>query len=354
MKVLMVGVDESTKGGMWTVVDNYLKNEQYQSNVELKYIPTSITGSIFKRLIFTFFSILKVFFYTLFNKYDILHVHMSEKGSVYRKSIIMKISKIRNAKIIIHMHGAEFEKWYKTLNDNKKGKVCKILNSCDKILILGNYWNEFVGSLMQDKNKVEVLYNAVFVPNEYNYDSTSKNILFLGLIGKRKGIYDLLNAMKILKSYSNFDGKLLIYGPDDTLEGINNLIINNDLSNCVEYCGWLKPEEKGTVLRKFSINVLPSYNEGLPMTILETMAYGIPNISTNVAAIPEAIDSNNGILIEPGNVDELVNAILKLNTNDKLRKKLSEESYKKALEDFSIESHINRLLGIYRDVISEE
>lgn len=352
MKVLMVGVDESTKGGMWTVVDNYLKNEHYQNDVDLKYIATSITGSIPKRVLFIFVSILKVLFYTLFNKYDILHVHMSEKGSVYRKYIVMKISKIRKAKIIIHMHGAEFEKWYKTLNNKKQNKVRSIINSCDKILILGNYWNKFIGSLMDDKSKVEVLYNAVFVPDEYKYDVNSKNILFLGLVGKRKGIYDLLDAMTKLKSNSQFDGKLLIYGPDDTAEGINNLIQNKKLSNFVEYCGWLKSEDKRELLQKISINVLPSYNEGLPMTILETMAYGIPNISTNVAAIPEAINKDNGIMIEPGNVEELTRAILELNSNDKLRKKLSTASYTKAINEFSIDSHINKLIDIYKKVNS--
>ena len=52
------------------------------------------------------------------------------------------------------------------------------------------------------------------------------------------------------------------------------------------------------------VNILPSYNEGLPMTILETMAYGIPNISTSIASIPEVLHNNdNGFLVKPGDID---------------------------------------------------
>ena len=349
MKVLMVGVHKSTKGGMWTVVDNYLKDENFMKKYNIKYIPTAVSGNAIKRIIYSQYGIIKTFLYTIFNNYDILHVHMSERMSVFRKGIIMKISKIRNAKVIIHMHGAEFEEWYKTLPCNKKEKVKKILNSSNKIIILGEYWRDFISSLLNDKKKVEVIYNSVKCPSENLYNINTKNLLFLGAIGKRKGIYDLLETMKIVKS-GGLKTKLLLYGPDVT-GGINDLIIKENLSDYIEYRGWLSEEDKSKIFtEEIALNVLPSYNEGLPMTILETMSYGIPNISTNIAAIPEVLNSNNGYINEAGDYEEIAKNIIEFLNDEKRRRQLSVNSYETIIKNFSIEKHIKKMSKIYEEL----
>lgn len=353
MKILMVGVDKSTKGGMWSVVENYLDNQDFLEGNELKYIPTSISGNFIKRIIFSIYSIIKAFIYTIFNNYDILHVHVSEKGSVFRKNIIMNISKIRNAKIIIHMHGAEFEKWYKSLNTKRQTKVKKILNKGDIILILGKYWENFVGSLLENKSKLKVLYNAINIPNINCYDNNTNNILFLGAVGKRKGIYDLLEAMKKIKNEKLCKCNLIIYGPDTTNQ-IEQIIKDYEVDDIVKYKGWLNNEEKKKVFRDVAINILPSYNEGLPMTILETMSYGIPNISTNVAAIPEIIDDSCGILVDPGDVNRIVQAITMLISDPNLRIEMSNNSYNKVKQYCSIEKHKNDIFEIYKNVLNED
>lgn len=349
MKVLMVGVHRMTKGGMWTVVDNYLKDEKFVSKYNIKYIPTAVSGSAIKRIIYSIYGVLKVFFYTIFNRYDILHVHMSERMSVFRKGLIMKISRIRKPKIVIHMHGAEFEDWYKTLSAKKKNKVKRIINSANKVIILGKYWEEFVSSLMDDKTKVEVLYNAVQCPNENLYNINANNLLFLGAIGKRKGIYDLLQAMKIIKA-ENIKTKLLLYGPDTT-DGIDKIIEDNELIDYVEYRGWLNADKKKEVFTKeIALNILPSYNEGLPMTILETMSYGIPNISTDVAAIPEVINKDNGYINKPGDYKKVAEDIVTFLSNKSIREELSNNSYKTIYNVFSIEKHIQNLSKIYEEM----
>ena len=139
MKVLMVGVHKSTKGGMWTVVDNYLTNQEFVTKYNIKYIPTSVSGNAIKRLLYSIYGIVKVFIYTIFHSYDILHVHMSERMGVFRKGIIIYISKIRKAKIIIHMHGAEFEEWYKSFDSNEEKKESPYKYSIAKVELSENF-----------------------------------------------------------------------------------------------------------------------------------------------------------------------------------------------------------------------
>lgn len=350
MKVLMVGVHKSTKGGMWTVVENYLKDEEFVKKYNIKYIPTAVSGNAIKRILYSIWGFIKVFFYTIFHNYDILHVHMSERMGVFRKSVIIKISKIRKAKVIIHMHGAEFESWYNSLTDKRKAKVRKTLNSASKIIILGEYWKKFVSSLLEDKTKIEVVYNSVSCPTKNLYNFNTNKLLFLGAIGKRKGIFDLIETMKIIKS-KEIKTKLLLYGPDVT-EGINEIIKQNNLSDFMEYKGWLSGEDKRNVFTKeIALNILPSYNEGLPMTILETMSYGIPNISTNVAAIPEVLNNENGYINKPGDYKAVANEIIEFLENKKIRQEKSKKSYQTIKKEFSIETHIQKVSSIYAEVV---
>ena len=90
------------------------------------------------------------------------------------------------------------------------------------------------------------------------------------------------------------------------------------------------------------------------MTILESMGHGIPNISTNIAAIPEAIsDGINGYLITPGDINSLKEKMKNVILNRKIREKFSESAYETAKKEFSIDSHINRLLKIYKDILDD-
>lgn len=348
----MVGVDKSTKGGMWTVVENYLDNKAFIQNNDVVYVPTSITCcNAFKKVVFTLNAYKKIAREYQTRKFSILHVHMSERASIIRKGIIMRYAKKKGTRIVLHMHGAEFEVLYEKMSERKKKQVREIINLADKIIILGNYWYEFIGSLVRNKDKICVVYNAVKVPAEYKYDIKSNKLLFLGAVSHRKGIDILIRALKLKELCLKEKSLVYIYGPD--VEGnIEDLIKEYDLDSWVIYGGWLTEENKKFVLEDTSINVLPSYNEGLPMTILEAMSYGIPTISTKVAAIPEAVNEKNGILIEPGNVNALAEAIELLVLDSKLRNELSYQSYKDAVEKFSIEQHIQQIELVYKELNS--
>lgn len=206
----MIGVDKSTQGGMWTVAENFINNSEFCKRTNLKYMATSITGSKTKRILFTAKSLLKIGFELASKKYDIVHVHMSEKGSVYRKNIVINMARFFRCKIVLHMHGAEFEVWYKSLTLKKQKGVRKIVDKADKILILGYYWIDFMQSLVTEKSKVAVLYNAVDIPKQNCYNSSACHLLFLGAICQRKGINDLLQAINLVKEKLGENIKLWI------------------------------------------------------------------------------------------------------------------------------------------------
>ena len=350
MKVLMIGVDKKAVGGMWTVVQNYLSNNKFCNEVGLKYIPTATSSSKYKKIIFSLKALYKVFGILRKENIDIVHIHMAEKGSVFREGAIAIFAKALGVKVIIHMHGASFEEWYYKQKKIMKKLIKWIINKCDIFIILGEQWRRFFETIIYDNSKINVLHNSVSVPKYNKYDLESKEIIFLGMLIQRKGIDDLLKAISEIKNDFNDDVIFKLYGSDKD-GNIKSKINNLGLSSIVKYSGWITDENKEECFKKAMINILPSYNEGLPMSILETMSYGIPNISSNIAAIPEAIiNEENGILIEPGDIKSLGKSILQLANSKQLRKKYSDLSYERAKNMFDLENHIDNLKIIYNKI----
>lgn len=356
MRVLMVGVDKKSVGGMLTVISNFLNDEKYCKETNVKYISTvSRSNKLIKILKFSF--VLPIIFFTiLFKKIDLVHVHMAERHSVSREGTVVWLAKKMHRKTIIHLHAAEIEPWYNGLSDKKKNKTSWYFNNADKILILGENWRPFMESILgeENKSKIEVVYNAVNVPTTNLYNQNANNILFYGMLIKRKGIEDLFKAFSIAKDKIPSNILLSVYGDDDE-KLIDDLMAKYNSDNRIIYGGWLKKENQKEVFSNTICHILSSYHEGLPMSILETMSYGIPNISTNIAAIPEAIVNGvNGFLIEPGDVNGLADKIVQICNDFNLRLKFSKEAYEKCNNIFSIDNQIDVVLSIYKGLLGEK
>lgn len=346
----MIGVDKTSVGGMLTVVENYLNDEDFCNKTNLRYIPSVINSHVLHKIIFFVKSFFHISFCIVCHKIDVVHIHMAERTSVYREGIIARLAKLLGCKVVIHMHGANIETWYNAQSSVVKSIAAYFMNAADRVVVLGNNWVPFMEKVVNNKSKITVVYNAVPSMLHNPYSLKSRNVVFLGMLIQRKGIEDLLKAFSVIKDKIPHDVKLKMYG-DDKSHSIQSLIERYGLRGRAEYCGWLTNKEKPSVLRQCMLNVLPSYNEGLPMSILETMSYGIPNISTNIAAIPELInDGVNGLLVSPGDVESLQKALLNLLLNDRTRMQISENAYKSIQGNFTIEQHLKSILGIYEEL----
>lgn len=349
INILMCCSDLSVKGGMVSVLKNYLEYDNWQ-NVNIIFTPTHVEKSNALKVILFLKAIIKITYLSILKKIDIAHLHVSERGSIYRKLIIAKICKMNNIKVILHHHGAEFEDFYSKLNEKQKRKIKSLLTDVDLNIVLSKRLILMIKE-KAPKARVKVLYNAVNTYKKNPYNVEAKNILFLGRLGKRKGTYDLIEAMKALDSKIDKEIKFYLCG-DGEIESVKKMIEQYKLQHRVAYLGWIDRGESLNILDKIAINVLPSYNEGLPMTILETMAYGIPNISTNIASIPEVIENNkNGYLINPGNIQDIIARVEMLINNQEKRVKFSSKSYELINAQFSIDNNVKKLIMIWKELL---
>lgn len=306
-KVLMIGeyFKKSAPGGMAAVLASY---DLYFEN--MKFIPTWKAGGFLTKLWYAVYGYVMFVIRMLFDKeIRIVHIQGAAFASFERNMFFVYVGKKFGKKVILHMHCAEFAPYFDP--SNHKERILHTINICDKFLVLSNQWRDYFEHIGVRKDIIVVMNNTIAPPiKKETVRNTSKlKLLYLGIIGQRKGVYDLLNVLSQDAEYYRHHLQLHIGGNSEE-EKIKSYIVNNGIGDFVTFEGFVKGERKIDDLNWADIFILPSYNEGLPIAVLEAMSYGMPIISTNVGGIPEVVKTGiNGILIEPGDLNAIKNSI---------------------------------------------
>ena len=169
----------------------------------------------------------------------------------------------------------------------------------------------------------------------------------MGRIGKRKGVYDILESVSQLKSGN---AKVQLFG-DGEVDTVRHLVETKGLRDKVNVHGWIDGSQKDETFRSANVLLLPSYNEGLPISVLEAMAYGFPVVATDEGGIAEAVeDGVNGYLIQPGEHQRLAECMDRLAESEELRKAMGRSGYELASQKFSLAIIIGQLEALYGEL----
>jgi len=345
-KVLFIGPDNKY-GGMGSVMRMYFK-----CIPGYKFIATH-ANSGFPRMLFFFVALFKINIRLLFDhEIEIIHIHSASKGSFARKIIVAFIGKLWNKKIVFHIHSGSFKTFCEKSVWVKK-IVKKSLQQVDLLVCLSKEWESFFRNELSLSN-IEVIGNPIEIGEINNGFIISDNIrlLFLGNISDNKGIFDLIQYLEKNKYFLNNQIQISIAGIGETKRLINFIDQSSHRSQ-YNYLGWLDNVTKKTVFMDTDIYILPSYFEGLPVSILEAMGFGKPIIATHVGGIPSIVQNNfNGWLFEPGNfsqLDSIFEEIFDLNFPIKdyiVNSYLSASSFSTECIMDQLSKNYNRLLSI--------
>ena len=353
IRVLMCCSDLSrVKGGMVTVVKNLLSFRDWEKS-RITYIPTHIEHSKLVKAAYFTGAYARILAKLLFGKVDLVYLHVSERGSVYRKAMLLKLAKAFGKPVVLHHHGADFDPFFRGLSEKDRQYVIEFLKAADTNVVLSELIRQEFLERAPEAHYT-VLHNAVPLPEENRYDPDNHLIVTLGRLGERKGTYDLLKALRDLDSALPKEIQVCLCGDGD-VEKVQSVIAEYGLQHRIAHVGWAAGEQKDKILEKALCHVLPSYREGLPMAVLETMSLGIPNITTRIASIPEVIDNGvHGILIEPGDTEALKGALRQICCDREARQRLSREAYRQIRENFSVNAAGRKLEEIYERVLKKQ
>ncbi len=347
IKVLMIGPDRSVHGGISGVVNNYY-DAGITEKVDLNYIGTMVEGSKLRKLWQAVKAYVK--FLAALPKYSIVHVNVASDSSYYRKSLFIKAAKRAGKKIVIHQHGGDFETFYeKEQNDRGRAKIRQVLGMGDVFLVLAPAWKNFFQNLIQEE-RIVVFPDTIPIPARYQKEYGKQRVLFLGRLCKAKGVGELIQTMAEL--HSEFPAARLLLGGIWEDQELRTLA--QRYPEFVTELGWISGKAKQEYLDICDIFALPSYFEGQSIAILEAMAHCCGIVASDTGGIPMMItDEQTGLLVPPGDKEELKKALRRMLENPELCRKLGENARCKAESGFSIESSIEQLVSIYRDLLSE-
>jgi glycosyltransferase involved in cell wall biosynthesis len=284
----------------------------------------------------------------LSGKIDLLHIHLSDRGSSYRKAILGMAARTLKVPYVLHLHGVYLrEAWAKPAPIFKYG-LKQLFNGSVQVIVLGRYWREVLLERIPEAcSRIIVLPNATPTQPSRRVRCAGDpvRITFLGQLGARKGVPELVKALGRLEHAKGWSATI---AGDGDVEGTRAQAGREGILDRVTIPGWLHAAARTELLADTDILVLPSHAENLPMVVVEGFAHGLAVIATPVGAVPEVVeDGYNGILVPSGDEGSLATAIERLVLNEDLRRSLGAAAKKTHSERFEFNKYIYRLADIW-------
>lgn len=365
IRVLMIGPGEGVIGGISAVAKTLVPILEKQ--VDLLYLPTvrrrpvRESGRISPRNLALAVSQYARFLCALHRfRPHIIHLHTSQGVAWLKDSFFVLMGKAHRCHVALHVHAADFDELYGKKARFVQSYTRRVMGLADAVIAVSAEWRRRLAHIVP-VDRVFTFRNCIavdaFLPRFSHRSTNGAKALFLGGVGPRKGAFDLLEAMGHLKSrgcslhlwvggYEEREGDLI--RARTRLEELH-------LEDTCQLVGTVHGLRKSQLLSEASLFVLPSYNEGLPMAILEALAAGLPVVATPVGGIPEVIeDGYNGFLVTPGDVEALAEKLAILANDRHLREVMGRRSREIAEQELDVEPYVERLVVLYESLQRKE
>ncbi len=347
----MIGTRFDTMGGISSVVSVYRATGML-SRGGITYIATHCDGGAAAKLRIFMAAWLRFMAGLVTGRWRLVHAHVSSRMSFWRKSLFLLPALAFRCPVVLHLHGSEFKIFFEQeCTPWQRSLVRLIYRRSACVIVLSPSWRDWVQTHCPNPH-VHVVVNPVLYREQTDKTGesyASQTILFLGRLGQRKGAYDLVRALSRLKA----DGltPTLLMGGDGEVEQVRQLAEQLGVCAQVKMLGWVRGEVKQRLLDEATLYVLPSYNEGLPMGVLEAMEAGLPIVSTPIGGIPDAVtDGGEGFLVAPGDIEALTRALAALLTTPELAERQGQAARTKVQRLFSHLAVEPQILGIHANV----
>ena len=309
------------------------------------------------RLFYSFVRMISLLKILLLDRPKATLIFTSDGFSALEKGIHILICKIFNSKTLI------FPRAGNLINQVSKSiiflKIIKFLfNKSDIFLCQGAKWESFASNNLDINNKkIKIVGNwtatdsLIKIGNNKNYSLKKINFIYVGWLEKHKGIFELLNAANLLLK-RKIDFNLTFVGGGNAEFSAKEFAKRNNMDKNINFVGWKNTRELETILAEKDVFVLPSWNEGMPNSMIESMAAGLAVIVTSVGVISDFLDNNKHALIIPKkDIKALEHAMIKIINDYDLRVKLSKNGQLLAKNRFSTNNEISKLTKIINDLI---
>lgn len=273
-------------------------------------------------------------------RFDVVHLHSSFVPAVtlIRAALLLGAARLRGSATVLHIHGGNLPEW--TDRAWKRLLIRAALSTATEVVSVSD---GITAAL--NLPGTHTIYNGVdtktFAP-DLNRSPDEPVIVFAGILTRRKGVVDLIEASHLLLSRGVAHRLVIVGGrPDEGIEEED--LVRRAAIGPEVLVGAVPHDQMATYLRDADIFCLPSWFEAMPLSILEALACGLPVVATRVGQIPSIIDDSVGRLVEPQEPTALADALEILLTDNELRNLLSANARSRALGEHSLDQTISEI-----------
>jgi glycosyltransferase involved in cell wall biosynthesis len=310
----------------------------------------------------------QMFFKLISKKYHVYHTLSQSQEGFIRDFPIVFLSKLLGHKVIVHIHGGNYDGFYQSQNTTFQSLIRKMLMMADTVIVLSESLIKMLDFEPKLSQKIKVVPNGL--PWSWKGNTLIKKqlptnkqesikLIFLSNLIESKGYLDVLEASEILTNrfgYNieiDFCGEFIHYDDAQRFKNIAdakayffNFIQEYNLTQNIHYQGVIEEKLKQNLLQKAHFFVLPTHykNEGQPISIIEAMANQCVVLTTDYRGISEMIKHHeSGIFVDFNHPEQIAEQIEYLIENPLEYQRISENGYRKYLENYTKEKHLTTL-----------
>lgn len=351
VRVLYIGPDERALGGIASVIRTYMRCLA-NSPLSVRRLATVNQGNRLEKLFVAVRAYVRAPFEIM--RADVVHIHTASRNSWRRKVPLVILTKLQRRKLVIHIHGGGFADFLDSMGRWRLWLNMRLLSQADCVVCLSPTKRAELASHLRTVPMVTIPNPCRFTPSTVDVSrKPGVEILFTGLIEKPKGVFDLIRAFaQVVRKCPGAMLRLVIAGRGE-VDACRGLACEYGVEDKVFLPGWLASRALREAYTQADIYCLPSYIEGVPMGVLEAMAFALPIVASPVGGIPDIIDDGvHGLLVPAGDIDGLAVALRSLVDNKIDREAMGMACRKRVLSQYSPEQVGIQLGQLYHSLLA--
>lgn len=342
--ILLLGPERTAVSGVSTHL-NLLFDSELASEFRLKHFQVGSEGrsenalSRFRRLLSGPFQLASALFA---EKPAIIHLNTSlNRRAFWRDVFFLLVARLRGVRVLYQIHGGELPAPFAANNHLPAAVLRLLLRLPDTIVVLARSEREAYQKFVPGQH-IRLIPNAIDCHPYLNFPAKQANkssplqLLYMGRLARDKGIFDVLQGLKLARS-SGAAAYLTVAGSGPDEAALRKRVEDLALTAAVSFVGTVHGDAKLKCFEAADVLLLPSYGEGMPYALLEAMAAGLPAITTRVGAIPDVVlDGVHGQFVAPGDVHAIGRAITRLASNRYYLAQMSAACRKRIAENYAM------------------
>jgi glycosyltransferase involved in cell wall biosynthesis len=344
LRLVMLGALSETRGSIAAVVDTYRANGLFK-RWPIDYLATHGDVGLIENLKLALGALRR--FAVLLARHHrlVLHAHCASGAGFWRDAIFVGLALATRCPVILQLHGSGFERFYDRASAPARAVLNLLLERAACVVVASEALRSWTRSVAREAH-VMCLPNPVPAANVQRQAGSHQLVLFLGRLEASKGIFDLLDAVAGLRTTVP-DVRLVCAGEGDRA-AVARYAEQLGIADAVKFTGWVGPSGKRALLEHAAVLALPSYDEALPMCVLEAMGAGVPVVVSPVGALPEVVvDGVSGHLVAPGDTANLRRVLAKLLLDRALGERIGAAARESVYLRFSPERVLPELEALY-------